>query len=54
MTPVEQKTAGAWSRGDVYRVRLDLSAQADMSWVVVDDPIPASAPCWQRPGRDSR
>ncbi|MGK5080345.1 alpha-2-macroglobulin family protein [Janthinobacterium sp. HLX7-2] len=43
ITPVEQKTAGAWSRGDVYRVRLDLSAQADMSWVVVDDPIPASA-----------
>jgi hypothetical protein len=29
ITPVEQKTAGAWSRGDVYRVRLDLSAQAD-------------------------
>ncbi|MGK5037998.1 alpha-2-macroglobulin family protein [Janthinobacterium sp. LB3P118] len=43
ITPVEQKTTGQWSRGDVYRVRLDLSAQADMSWVVVDDPIPASA-----------
>jgi uncharacterized protein YfaS (alpha-2-macroglobulin family) len=43
ITPVEQKTTGHWSRGDVYRVRLDLSAQADMSWVVVDDPIPASA-----------
>ena len=43
ITAVEQKTAGAWSRGDSYRVRLDLSAQADMSWVVVDDPIPASA-----------
>ena len=40
---VEQKTAGAWSRGDVYRVRLDLEAQSDMSWVVVDDPIPAGA-----------
>jgi uncharacterized protein YfaS (alpha-2-macroglobulin family) len=43
ITPVEQKTTGQWSRGDVYRVRLELSAQADMSWVVVDDPIPASA-----------
>ena len=43
VTPVEQAKAGAWSRGDVYRVRLDLEAQADMSWVVVDDPIPASA-----------
>ena len=43
VTPVEQKTAGKWSRGDVYRVHLDLEAQTDMSWVVVDDPIPASA-----------
>jgi len=43
VTPVEQKTAGAWTRGDVYRVHLDIDAQADMSWVVVDDPIPAGA-----------
>lgn len=43
VTPVEQQTAGGWTRGDVYRVRLELEAQADMSWVVVDDPIPASA-----------
>ncbi len=43
VTPVERKAAGAWTRGDVYRVRLELDAQADMSWVVVDDPIPASA-----------
>ncbi|TFW18160.1 alpha-2-macroglobulin family protein [Duganella callida] len=43
VTPVEQKARGVWSRGDVYRVRLDLEAQSDMTWVVVDDPIPASA-----------
>jgi uncharacterized protein YfaS (alpha-2-macroglobulin family) len=43
ITPLEQKKAGVWSRGDVYRVRLDLEAQSDMTWVVVDDPIPASA-----------
>jgi len=43
ITPIEQKTRGVWSRGDVYRVRLDIDAQADMSWVVVDDPIPAGA-----------
>ncbi|MYN11281.1 alpha-2-macroglobulin family protein [Pseudoduganella aquatica] len=43
ITPVEQAVKGAWTRGDVYRVRLDLEAQADMTWVVVDDPIPASA-----------
>jgi uncharacterized protein YfaS (alpha-2-macroglobulin family) len=40
---IEQKKPGVWSRGDVYRVHLDLEAQSDMTWVVVDDPIPASA-----------
>jgi uncharacterized protein YfaS (alpha-2-macroglobulin family) len=43
ITPVEQAVKGVWSRGDVYRVRLDLEAQSDMTWVVVDDPIPAGA-----------
>jgi uncharacterized protein YfaS (alpha-2-macroglobulin family) len=43
ITPLERKTAASWSRGDTYRVRLELEAQADMTWVVVDDPIPASA-----------
>ncbi|MES2127943.1 MAG: alpha-2-macroglobulin family protein [Pseudomonadota bacterium] len=43
ITPIDQKVPGAWSRGDVYRVHLDLEAQSDMTWVVVDDPIPASA-----------
>ena len=43
LTPVEQRTPGRYSRGDVIRVRLDLEAQSDMSWVVVDDPIPAGA-----------
>lgn len=43
VTPIEQKTKGQWSRGDVYRVRLELEAQSDMTWVVVDDPIPTGA-----------
>lgn len=43
ITPVEQKTAGQYSRGDVLRVRLQLDAQADMSWVVIDDPVPGGA-----------
>ena len=43
VTPVSRQAPGSWTRGDVYRVRLDLEAQADMNWVVVDDPIPASA-----------
>ncbi len=43
VTPVEQKQPGRWSRGDVMRVRLELEAQTDMTWVVVDDPIPAGS-----------
>jgi uncharacterized protein YfaS (alpha-2-macroglobulin family) len=43
VTPVEQKTPGTWSRGDVARVRLELEAQSDMTWVVVNDPISAGA-----------
>jgi uncharacterized protein YfaS (alpha-2-macroglobulin family) len=41
--PVEQKVKGKWSVGDVYRVTLDIQAPADMTWVVVADPIPAGA-----------
>jgi hypothetical protein len=40
---VEQRQPGKWSRGDVARVRLELDAQSDMSWVVVDDPVPGGA-----------
>jgi hypothetical protein len=43
VTPVEQAVKGVWTRGDVARIRLDLEAQSDMTWVVVDDPIPAGA-----------
>jgi alpha-2-macroglobulin len=31
------------SRGDVVRVHLDIDAQSDMTWVVVNDPVPAGA-----------
>lgn len=43
ITPVEQKVKGKWSRGDIVRVHLDLESQSDMTWVVVNDPIPAGA-----------
>jgi uncharacterized protein YfaS (alpha-2-macroglobulin family) len=39
----EPAATGRWSRGDIVRVRLEVEAQADMTWVVVDDPIPAGA-----------
>jgi uncharacterized protein YfaS (alpha-2-macroglobulin family) len=43
LTPVTQKTPGVWARGDIARVHLKISAQADMTWVVVDDPVPGGA-----------
>nr|WP_295077913.1 MG2 domain-containing protein [uncultured Roseateles sp.] len=43
LLPVEQKTAGKWSRGDVLKVRLELEASSDMSWVVLADPLPPGA-----------
>jgi len=41
--PIDQKDRSAWSRGDAYRVTLEVDAQSDMTWVVVDDPIPSGA-----------
>jgi len=43
VTPLEARQAGRLSRGDRLRVRLDVEAQSDMTWVVLDDPIPAGA-----------
>jgi len=43
VTAVEQKQPGKWTRGDVARIRLELEAQSDMTWVVVEDPVPAGA-----------
>ena len=43
VTPVEQKDKSGYTRGDVYRVTLEIDAQTDMTWVVVDDPIPSGA-----------
>ncbi len=43
VTPIEQKVKDVYSRGDVLRIRLDIDAQTDMSWVVVTDPVPGGA-----------
>lgn len=40
VTPIEQKVPGKYSRGDLLRVHIDLDVQADMTWVVINDPIP--------------
>jgi uncharacterized protein YfaS (alpha-2-macroglobulin family) len=43
VTPVQAKAAGATSRGDVLRVRIEVEAASDMAWVVVNDPVPTGA-----------
>jgi uncharacterized protein YfaS (alpha-2-macroglobulin family) len=55
VTPVEQQTAGRFTRGDVLRVHLDVDVQADATWVVLNDPIPAGATVLGNGlGRDNR
>ncbi|MDP2007593.1 MAG: MG2 domain-containing protein [Rubrivivax sp.] len=43
ISAVQRKRPGAWSRGDVLRVRLEVDALADRAWVVFSDPVPAGA-----------
>jgi uncharacterized protein YfaS (alpha-2-macroglobulin family) len=43
VTPVEQAVAGRFSRGDVLRVSVEVTASADMTWVVLSDPVPGGA-----------
>ncbi len=43
VTPLAPRAAGTLSVGDALRVRLEIEAQSDMTWVVVNDPIPAGA-----------
>ncbi len=43
VSAVERKVPDVWSRGDILRVRLEVDAQTDMSWVVVSDPVPTGA-----------
>ncbi|WEK44403.1 MAG: MG2 domain-containing protein [Candidatus Sphingomonas colombiensis] len=40
---VQRRIAGQLTRGDVLRVTLTVDATAERNWVVIDDPIPASA-----------
>lgn len=43
VTPIEPAVKGVYTRGDILRVHLDIDAQSDMTWVVVNDPVPAGA-----------
>lgn len=43
VTPLAPRESGRLVTGDKLRVRLDIEAQSDMTWVVLDDPVPAGA-----------
>ncbi|UCF37518.1 MAG: alpha-2-macroglobulin [Acidobacteriota bacterium] len=43
ITFVEQQNEGRFTVGDVLRVRLEIEAQNQMTWVVVSDPVPAGS-----------
>jgi len=43
ITMVDQKQPGVLSRGDIMRITLEVDAQADMTQVVLLDPVPAGA-----------
>lgn len=55
VTPLQEKEKGKVSRGDLWRVSINVEADQDMTWVVVSDPIPAGAKILgDGDGRDSR
>ena len=43
LSAVDSNHGGGWRRGDIVRVHLKIDAQTDMTWVVVNDPLPAGA-----------
>jgi uncharacterized protein YfaS (alpha-2-macroglobulin family) len=43
VTPVSQAVPGVWSRGDVYRVKIDIQSKTPSTWAVLTDPIPGGA-----------
>ncbi|MFH2123608.1 MAG: MG2 domain-containing protein [Pseudomonadota bacterium] len=55
VVPIQEKTAGKVSRGDIWRVTVSVDSDQDMTWVVLSDPIPAGATILgDGNGRDSR
>jgi len=41
--PLEPRPGGQLRPGDALHVRVEIDAQADMPWVVLDDPVPAGS-----------
>ena len=54
VNPVASSAALSFKRGDLVRVKLTVTAGTPMTWVVLDDPVPAGAVVQDRGlGRDS-
>jgi uncharacterized protein YfaS (alpha-2-macroglobulin family) len=54
VTPISERKPGRHSRGDLWRVVLEIEADQPMNWVVVNDPIPGGARILgEGDGRDS-
>ena len=43
VVPVQRLQPDSWSRGDIYRVEIDIHSRDTATWVVLDDPVPAGA-----------
>ena len=43
VTAIQGSHSAQWKRGDLVRIRLEVTASADMTWVALSDPIPAGA-----------
>jgi hypothetical protein len=43
VTAVQRADPSRWRKGDIARVRLEIDASADMTWVAVTDPVPGGA-----------
>jgi alpha-2-macroglobulin len=54
ISPIQQKQAGQWSRGDMMRVRIEVESMQNLNWVVLSDPIPAGASILGNTARDSK
>ncbi|WP_246052124.1 alpha-2-macroglobulin family protein [Leptospira idonii] len=38
--PIQRKVSGKWTKGDILKIRLEITADSDKTWVVLEDPLP--------------
>ncbi|TGN10066.1 alpha-2-macroglobulin family protein [Leptospira ilyithenensis] len=40
---VSRVSSGKWTKGDILKIRLEITADSEKTWVVLEDPIPAGS-----------